>query len=171
MKTQTALLGMGLLLGSFGLFAAEPVRTDSGLVEGKTSADSKIRIFEGIPYAAPPLGDLRWKPPQPPLPWSGVRKAVTFGPRCMQTHAFSDMVFRDDGPSEDCLSVNVWTPAQNAEAKLPVMVWIFGGGFVAGGTSEPRQDGEQLAKKGVVVVSLNYRLGVLGFFSHPDLAK
>lgn len=153
------------------LSAAPTVRTASGVVAGKTSADSKVRIFEGIPYAAPPVGELRWKPAQPAAPWSGTLQATHFGPRCMQGHAFSDMVFRDNGPSENCLSLNVWAPADDAVAKLPVMVWIYGGGFVAGGTSEPRQDGERLAHKGVVVVSLNYRLGIFGFFAHPDLAK
>ena len=151
--------------------AAEPVHTESGNVEGTSSTDSKIRIFKGIPYAAPPVGDLRWRAPQPAASWSGVRQTTGFGPRCMQGHIFSDMVFRDDAPSEDCLYLNVWTPATSSDARLPVMVWIYGGGFAAGAASEPRQDGENLARKGVVVVSFNYRLGVFGFFSHPDLAK
>ncbi len=159
------------LVLSLNLFGAEPVRGANGLIAGKTSADSIIRIFEGIPYAAPPVGNLRWKAPEPAANWEGVRQATTFGPRCMQAHLYSDMIFRDNGPSEDCLSLNVWTPTANSEAKLPVMVWIYGGGFAAGASSEPRQDGEQLARKGVVVVSLNYRLGVFGFFSHPELAK
>ncbi len=159
------------LVLSLNLSGAEPVRIASGLIAGKTSADSTIRIYEGIPYAAPPVGNLRWKVPQPPANWEGVRQTTQFGPRCMQAHLFSDMIFRDNGPSEDCLSLNVWTPATDAAAKLPVMVWIYGGGFAAGASSEPRQDGEQLAKKGVVVVSLNYRLGVFGFFAHPELAK
>jgi para-nitrobenzyl esterase len=102
-------------------------------------------------------------------PWNGVREAKQFGPRPMQGSIYSDMVFRDSGPSEDCLYLNVWTPAKSAGAGLPVMVWIYGGGFHAGGTSEPRQDGGHLATKGVVVVSMNYRLGVFGFFSHPGL--
>ena len=151
--------------------AADRVRTDSGTVEGSTGASSQIRVFEGIPFAAPPVGKLRWQPPQPVLAWKGVRKADVFGSRCMQGAIFSDMVFRDPGPSEDCLYLNVWTPAKKASAKLPVMVWIYGGGFQAGAASEPRQDGENLAKKGVVVVSLNYRLGIFGFFVHPDLTK
>jgi para-nitrobenzyl esterase len=147
------------------------VRTHSGLVQGKLSADSQVRIFEGVPFAAPPVGPLRWKPPQPAPKWSGVRKATEFGARCMQGHIFGDMVFRDNGPSEDCLYLNVWTPAKFADAYLPVMVWIYGGGAVAGSGSEPRQDGENLARKGVVVVSFNYRLGVFGFFADPDLTK
>jgi para-nitrobenzyl esterase len=143
------------------------VKIDTGKIKGKS--DRSVRSFLGIPYAAPPVGDLRWKPPAPAAEWKGVRNAIAFGARCMQGPIYSDMVFRDPGPSEDCLSLNVWVPARN-EAKLPVMVWIFGGGFVAGGTSEPRQDGSNLAKQGVVVVSLNYRLGIFGFFVHPDLA-
>jgi para-nitrobenzyl esterase len=151
--------------------AANEVRTDAGVVEGARSADGKVQIFRGIPYAAPPVGALRWKDPQPVTPWKGVRKATEFGARCMQWNVFGDMVFRDAGPSEDCLYLNVWTPDASKKAKLPVMVWIYGGGFQAGATSEPRQDGENLAHKGVVVVSMNYRLGIFGFFSHPELTK
>ncbi len=150
--------------------ARSQVRTASGMVEGVTSADSQIRAFKGIPYAAPPVGKLRWQPPQPAASWQGVRKATAFGARCMQGRIFDDMVFRDDGPSEDCLTLNVWTPATSESAKLPVMVWIYGGGFQGGAASEPRQDGEHLARKGVVVVSMNYRLGIFGFFSHPELS-
>ncbi len=151
--------------------AGNTVKTDAGVVEGTVSSDAKVRIFKGIPFAAPPVGALRWKEPQPVAAWSGTRPAVEFGARCMQGPIYSDMVFRDKGPSEDCLTLNVWTPASSAKAKLPVMMWVFGGGFQAGGTSEPRQDGEMLAKKGVVVVSCNYRLGIFGFFAHPELAK
>jgi para-nitrobenzyl esterase len=120
---------------------------------------------------------LRWKAPQPAPAWTGVRKAVEFGPRCIQDKIFPDMVFRDPGPSEDCLTLNVWAPEaafagkSSQAAKLPVMFWVFGGGYMAGGTSEPRQDGGNLAPKGVVVVSCNYRLGIFGFFTHPEAAK
>jgi len=151
--------------------AGPQVPTASGTVEGTTSSDGKVRIFKGIPFAAPPVGNLRWKAPQSAAPWTGVRKATQFGARCMQGNIFGDMVFRDSGPSEDCLYLNVWVPAASAGARLPVMVWIYGGGFQAGATSEPRQDGEMLAKKGVVVVSMNYRLGLFGFYAHPELAK
>src|SRR5580698_3299311 len=158
------------LAGMTDALAAQ-VRTEAGSVEGSTSTDGQVQIFKGIPYAAPPVGALRWKEPQPVPTWSGVRKATEFGARCMQGNVFGDMVFRDAAPSEDCLYLNVWTPQASPDAKLPVMVWIYGGGFQAGATSEPRQDGEHLAHKGVVVVSMNYRLGIFGFFSHPELTK
>jgi para-nitrobenzyl esterase len=163
--------GVGVFAGLLSAATCVPaqVRTTAGMVEGSTSADRKVQIFRGIPYAAPPVGDLRWREPQPAAAWEGVRKATEFGARCMQGRIYDDMVFRDSGPSEDCLHLNVWTPAAKTGAKLPVMVWIYGGGFQAGATSEPRQDGEHLAHKGVVVVSMDYRLGIFGFFSHPGL--
>jgi para-nitrobenzyl esterase len=138
-------------------------------VRGEFTADGKVRAFKGIPYAAPPVGDLRWQPPQPAAKWKGERDATAFGARCMQAPIYEDMVFRDPGPSEDCLTLNVWTPAKAKKGSLPVMVWIYGGGFQAGGTSEPRQDGQFLAHRGVVIVSMNYRLGIFGFFVHPEL--
>lgn len=146
------------------------VKIDSGKVKGKMSADGQVRAFLGIPYAAPPVGPLRWKPPQPAAKWHSARSATSFGSHCMQPKLYTDMIFRDPGQSEDCLTLNVWTPAMKKNAKLPVMVWIYGGGFTTGGTSEPRQDGEHLAHKGVLVVSMNYRLGVFGFFALPALA-
>ncbi len=164
-----------VVLASFacaaGAQAQEKVKVASGVLEGSTSADGAIRAFKGVPFAAPPVGDLRWKAPQPVRPWKGVRSATEFGPRAMQKPIYSDMVFRDKGPSEDCLYLNVWTPAKSAKQKLPVMVWIHGGGFQAGAGSEPRQDGENLARKGVVVVNVNYRMGVFGFLAHPELTK
>ncbi len=152
-------------------FGAGPlqVATDHGKVEGAFTSDKKVIAFKGIPYAAPPVGNLRWQPPQPAAPWKGVRSAKEFGSHCYQSAAYNDMVFHDPGPSEDCLTLNVWTPANAKPASLPVMVWIYGGGFAGGGTSEGRQDGEFLPKRGVVVVSMNYRLGIFGFFAHPDL--
>jgi para-nitrobenzyl esterase len=152
------------------LFAlsAPQAKTHSGTVEGKEAGS--VHAFLGIPYAMPPVGDLRWKPPVPVAKWSGVKKATDFGSHCMQGPVYGDMVFRDPGGSEDCLTLNVWVPA-NSSKKLPVMVWIYGGGFVAGTTSEGRQDGAHLAQQGVIVVSMNYRLGVFGFFVHPELAK
>jgi len=151
-----------------GSVAAEPVKTNSGSVEGTTVAGSNVRVFKGIPFAAPPVGELRWKAPQPPASWNGVRKATEYGARCMQARIYDDMIFRDEN-SEDCLYLNVWTPAKGDTDRLPVMVWMYGGGFQAGSASEPRQDGERLATKGVVVVGFNYRLGVFGFLSHPEL--
>ena len=146
------------------------VKTHSGNVEGKEVG--KVQVFLGIPYAAPPVGDLRWKPPAPVAKWSGVNKATDFGvPLPARQRIYGDMNFRDPGGSEDCLTLNVWTPANPSSKKLPVMVWIYGGGFVAGTTSEARQDGTYLAQQGVIVVSMNYRLGVFGFLVHPELAK
>ena len=148
--------------------AAIRAETTAGTVEGFT-AESGVHIFRGVPYAAPPVRDLRWKPPQPPAPWEGVRPADRFGPQCMQQRVFGDMMFRNEGVSEDCLYLNVWTPATAAEAKLPVLVYYYGGGFVAGDGSEPRYDGESMARRGIVVVTMSYRLGVFGFFAHPEL--
>ncbi len=170
-------LPLALLL-SWGSLAAEensapsvPLTTPLGQLAGSLSTDGAVRAFKGIPYAAPPVGNLRWQPPQPAAPWQGVRDARSYPPRAMQVHTWDDMFFHDDGPSEDCLYLNVWTPSDAAPtAKLPVMVWIHGGGFIAGATSEPRQNGEALAHRDVVIVSLTYRMGVFGFFAHPELA-
>jgi para-nitrobenzyl esterase len=145
--------------------------TADGILEGVVSADGRVRTFKGIPFAAPPVGPLRWREPQPVAPWQGVRNAVEYGARPMQGRIFDDMVFHDPGPSEDCLYLNLWMPADTKQDKLPVMVWIFGGGFVAGSSSEPRQDAGNLSKKGVLVVSMNYRLGVFGFLAHPELTR
>jgi para-nitrobenzyl esterase len=147
------------------------VKTESGIVSGTLNADHTVHMFRGIPFAAPPIGELRWKPPQPSPSWKGIRKADKFGSPCLQTDVFGDIYFRDAQPSEDCLSLSIWIPAQPSVAKLPVIVWFYGGGFVAGSNSEPRYDGENLARKGVIIVSPNYRLGVFGFFSHPELTK
>jgi len=151
--------------------AAEPrAKTSNGTLEG-TTEPSGIHAYRGIPFAQPPIDDLRWQPPQPVENWSGVRNAKQFGPRCVQSPVFSDMVFRSNGMSEDCLYLNVWTPAKSSNERLPVLVYFYGGGFVAGDGSEPRYDGESMAKKGIVAVSVNYRLGVWGFLAHPDLTK
>lgn len=146
------------------------VTVSNGELEG-TLDSSGIISFKGIPFAAPPVGELRWKEPQPAVNWTGIRKADKFGPRAMQKPIFGDMGFRSDGVSEDCLYLNVWTPAKSADEKLPVLVYFYGGGFMAGDGSEPRYDGESMAKKGIVSLTVNYRLGVFGFFAHPELTK
>jgi para-nitrobenzyl esterase len=161
-----------VLAAPLALFAGASgpqVKTASGTVEGKD--EGAVRAFLGIPYAAPPVGNLRWKPPAAAASWTGVRKATEFGNHCMQGKVYGDMNFRDPGGREDCLFLNVWVPTKPSGANLPVMVWIYGGGFAAGSTSEARQDGAHLAQQGVIVVSMNYRLGVFGFFVHPELAK
>jgi para-nitrobenzyl esterase len=140
--------------------------TLSGIHDAKTGLDE----FKGIAYAAPPVGPLRWKPPQAVAAWTGTRQADRFGPRCMQSPIYSDMVFRSNGVSEDCLYLNVWTPAHGANAKLPVLVYFYGGGFSAGDGSEPRYDGASLAQRGIVTVTVNYRLDVFGFLALPELA-
>ena len=159
-----------LLVSPVGALAADRVKTANGTVEG-TTEPSGIRAYRGIPFAAPPVGELRWKEPQPVKNWEGVKAATQFGPRCMQASLFGDMVFRSNGMSEDCLYVNVWTPAKSGNERLPVLVYFFGGGFVAGDGSEPRYDGESMAKKGIVALTVNYRLGVFGFMAHPELTR
>src|SRR5271165_6753902 len=182
MKRYTlTLVLLGNLLGSCIASGqqsrAVQVRTPKGVLEGEVTADNTVRSFKGIPFAASTAGASRWKAPQPMPAWTGVKKVTEFGPRCTQALVFSDMVFRDTGPSEDCLSLNVWAPEaafagkSPDKVKLPVMFWIYGGGFMAGGTSEQRQDGGNLSTKGVIVVSCNYRLGIFGYFVHPDAAK
>src|SRR4051812_9108877 len=146
------------------------VKTANGTVEG-TLEKTGIRSFKGLPFAAPPVGDLRWKEPQPVQNWDGVRPAKAFGPRAMQAPIFGDMGFRSNGMSEDCLYLNVWTPAKNGNEKLPVLVYFYGGGFVAGDGSEARYDGESMAQKGIVALTVNYRLGVFGLLSHPELTQ
>ena len=146
-------------------------RTANGLVEGFAAPESSIRVFRGIPFAEPPVGELRWQPPQPVRNWAGVRRADQFGPRAMQLPMFGDMGFRSNGVSEDCLYLNVWTPAKSDAERLPVLVYFYGGGNMAGDGSEPRYDGEALARRGIVTLTVNYRLSVFGFFAHPELTK
>ena len=141
-----------------------------GRLAGATTA-SGIHEFKGIPYAAPPVGERRWREPQPAAKWTNVRPATQFGPRAMQLPLFGDMNFRSNGVSEDCLYLNVWTGAETTREKRPVLVYFYGGGFVAGDGSEPRYDGESLAKQGIVTVTVNYRLGIFGFMAHPELTK
>ncbi len=149
--------------------AALQVKIANGMLEGVN--ESGIRTFKGIPFAQPPVGELRWKEPQPVRNWEGVRKADKFGPRAMQRAVFGDMGFRSNGLSEDCLYLNVWTPATSSGEKLPVLVYFYGGGFIAGDGSEGRYDGESMARKGIVAITVNYRLTVFGFLAHPELTK
>jgi para-nitrobenzyl esterase len=165
-----ASIAPGLLAGAH----ADPltVKISQGKVHGKLINNGKVRAFLGLPYAAPPVGDLRWKAPEPPAKWKGKREATGYGARCMQANAFPDMVFQDAGESEDCLYLNVFTPADaKPKSKLPVMFWIHGGGYSAGSASEPRHDGDYLPLKGVVLVTINYRLGVFGFLATSELAR
>jgi YhcH/YjgK/YiaL family protein len=151
---------------------ADRVKTANGIVESTVPPKDGVRSFKGIPFAQPPVGDLRWREPQPVKDWSGTRNADTFGPTCMQRLSpNADYWFRGNGMSEDCLYLNVWTPATSGREKLPVLVYIFGGGFQNGDGSERRYDGERMARKGIVAVSLNYRTNVFGFFVHPELTK
>jgi para-nitrobenzyl esterase len=145
----------------------DTIKTESGEVQG-TIQDS-VLSFKGIPFAAPPVGDLRWKAPQPAAHWSGVRKANQYGHDCMQLPFPGDAAPLGTPPAEDCLVLNIWEPANRTSAKLPVMVWIYGGGFVNGGSSPAVYDGSQFARQGIVFVSFNYRLGRFGFFAHPAL--
>jgi len=169
--TSLLLLFAVAILAAQRACADDIVTIESGKLKGSSDTGRSVRIFRGIPFAAPPVGDLRWKAPQPPKPWTGVRSADKFGPACLQTDVFGDIYFRDAQPSEDCPNLNIWLPANAPRKNLPVFVWFYGGGFVAGANSEPRYDGENLARKGVIVVEPNYRLGVFGFFSYPQLLK
>jgi len=146
------------------------IRISNGAIQGTTS-QSGVRSYQGIPFAQPPVGNLRWKEPQPAKNWEGVLKADHFGPNGMQKPVFGDMGFRSSAMSEDCLYLNVWTPAKSPTEKLPVLVYFYGGGYVAGDGSERRYDGEAMAKTGIVALTVNYRLGVFGFLSHPELTK
>jgi para-nitrobenzyl esterase len=173
-RRVSSLAFCGALLSFSAMASADPltVKTAQGKVHGKLLNDGKVRAFLGIPYAAPPQGELRWKAPAPPLPRKGLRDATSYGARCMQAPVFSDMVFQDGGQSEDCLFLNVFTPATaKPKSKLPVMFWIHGGGYAGGSASEPRHDGDFLPAKDVVLVTINYRLGVFGFLATADLAR
>jgi para-nitrobenzyl esterase len=165
-------VGAGIAMcGSHAALAADNapvVSIDSGKLRGEATAG--VAAFKGIPFAQPPVGALRWRPPQAPTAWRDTRAAVSYGPDCMQVPFPGDAAPLGVTPAEDCLYLNVWTPARVAGRKLPVMVWIYGGGFVNGGSSPPVYDGSAFARDGVVLVSFNYRLGSFGFFAHPALS-
>jgi para-nitrobenzyl esterase len=174
LKWTCALAVAGLALGLSAAANADPLtmKTAQGKAQGKTINDGKVKAFLGLPYAAPPVGDLRWKAPEPAAKWKGARDATKFGAHCAQGRVFDDMVFQDAGPSEDCLFLNVYAPADSTnKSKLPVMFWIHGGGYSGGASSEPRHNGDFMPLKGVVLVTINYRLGVFGFLATSDLAK
>ncbi|HYI76713.1 MAG TPA: carboxylesterase family protein, partial [Chryseolinea sp.] len=147
------------------------VKVENGIIEGLYDTRTGLQHYFGIPFAKPPIGILRWREPQPVENWKGVLSTKNFGPKPVQAIVFGDMKSRASGMSEDCLYLNVWTPAKRNTAGLPVLVYFYGGGFVAGDGSEPRYDGASMAKKGIVVVTVNYRLNIFGFFSHPELTK
>jgi para-nitrobenzyl esterase len=192
-------LALFAIAGATAALAAidQPVKLDTGSVSGEAGKNFEVRVFKGIPYAAPPVGELRWAPPQPALKWEGVRAADRFGNSCMQAARGGRGGGRGRGAapspgpaagapgpapaargpatgpanSEDCLFLNVWTAAKSPSEKRPVMVWLHPGGYTSGSGSTPATDGENLAMKGAVVVTINYRLGIFGFFAHPELTK
>ena len=170
LRTGSAVLAAALMLGTaLPAQAAGPeVRVESGRLRG--AERDGVRAFLGIPFAAPPLGDLRWRAPQPAPRWTGLREATGYGHDCMQKIFPEDAAPLATTPSEDCLYLNVWRPAR-ASGPLPVLVWIYGGGFVNGGSSPPTYSGAELARRGIMVVSFNYRLGRFGTFAHPSLTR
>lgn len=161
-----------LFLFAPALALADSLRVEQGLLSGGTGKNPETRVYRGIPFAAPPVGELRWKPPQPPASWKGVREAKEFGNACWQTPypaAYAIYQAKLPAMSEDCLYLNIWTTAKSEKDRLPVMLWIHGGGFTRGAGSLPSYDGENLARKGAVIVTINYRLTVFGFYAHPAL--
>ena len=153
------------------------IKVDGGFISGTVNKDKDIQIFKGIPFAAPPVGDLRWKAPQPVIPWTGTRACSGFGASPMQAPPVpfsmwtTEFLIPKEPISEDCLTLNIWTGAKSANEQRPVLVWIYGGGFVSGGSACPIYDGEAMAKKGIIFVSINYRVGIFGFFAHPELTR
>ena len=167
---RKASLFVAALVACATLHAAlpDPVKIDSGLVSGVEGTSPDIRAYKGIPFAAPPVGNLRWREPQPVAKWEGVRKADQFSAACMQVGKprEGELPF-----SEDCLYLNIWTAAKSAAERRPVMMWLFGGGMLTGNAARPSFYGDELAKKGVIVVTINYRVGLMGAFAHPELTK
>src|ERR1019366_6912477 len=161
---------------SWSAAAAAPVRIETGAVDGVPAADPSVTVYRGIPFAAPPVGDLRWRPPEAAAAWQGGRKADGFTAACIQDPVrslgpWTEEYMHQGDYSEDCLYLNVWTASNPAGVKRPVFVWIYGGAFTGGSTAVALYDGEALARKGLVVVTMNYRVGVLGFLAHPELTK
>lgn len=170
MKKQffITLAAMFLTIGASAQDAPQ-AQTGSGILEGIN--ESGIKVFKGVPFAAPPVGNLRWAVPQPVQKWDGIRKADEFGPNPMQENVFGDMMFGTKKMSEDCLYLNIWTPAKTMDEKLPVFIYFNGGGLMAGSGSEPRYAGLSMARRGIVAITANYREGIFGFFAHPQLSK
>ncbi len=172
MKARLMFLSFAVLLASCtrpSPALSDQVTIETGTLKGVTQ--DGVTAFKGVPYAAPPVGDLRWQPPQPAADWSGIRDASAYGPDCKQLPFPGDAAPLGVESSEDCLYTNVWRPAEPASEKLPVMIWFYGGGFVNGGSSPSVYDGSPFARDGVILVSFNYRLGRFGFFAHPALTK
>jgi para-nitrobenzyl esterase len=174
MKSLNVLLSVCILFASLILsHGQEIVKTKSGRLSGASA--NGVFIFKGIPFAAPPVGELRWQAPQPVKPWKGILECKNFGPSPMQSNPVPFRMWTQEfiAPakplSEDCLYLNVWTPSVSPAQKLPVLVWIYGGGFVSGSAACPIYDGEEIAKMGIVYVAINYRVGVFGFMAHPEL--
>ena len=181
-KLPLAFIASCLLITTSSFFlpstnALDKIKVEGGLISGTTNQSGDVHIYRGIPYAAPPIGDLRWKAPQPVQSWSGVKACNKFSASPMQASPapFSmwseEFLIPKEPISEDCLYLNVWTGASSSKEKRPVLVWIYGGGFASGGSAVPIYDGEAMAKKGIVFVSINYRVGIFGFFAHPELTK
>ncbi|MEP7145362.1 MAG: carboxylesterase family protein, partial [Ferruginibacter sp.] len=163
---KTLALGIFLIVIASKFLMAQqpaPVKVANGMLQG--IYENGLTVYKGIPFAAPPVGNLRWKAPQPAAKWGGILMAEKFAPGAMQG------INPPSGKSEDCLYLNVWSPAKSANEKLPVLVWIYGGGFAVGYTSDPMYNGGNLAKKGVILISIAYRVGQLGFLAHPELSK
>lgn len=168
MKRLFNLLTWFLIVGS--MYAQNPqIKTADGILEGVE--ESGVKIFKGVPFAAPPVGNLRWKAPQPVVKWNGIHKANQYGANPMQQPVFGDMNFGTKEMSEDCLYLNIWTPAKTMTEKLPVLIYFNGGGLMAGSGSEPRYAGLSMARKGIISITANYREGIFGFFAHPQLSK
>lgn len=162
-------LSLAFLLPMMGTMAQTQVKTAEGILEGKDL--SGIKVFKGVPFAAPPVGNLRWKAPQPAKHWDDVREAKEYGPNPMQEPLFGDMNFGTKVNSEDCLYLNIWTPAKTMKEHLPVLIYFNGGGLMAGSGSEARYAGDAMARKGIISITANYREGIFGFFAHPQLSK
>ena len=174
-RSFLVLMSFGVLALSSSAIAAvtDPVKVEQGLLAGTSGSSADVRVYRGVPFAAPPVGDLRWKAPQPAAKWQGVRQATEFSNACWQTpYPAAAAIYQAKLPplSEDCLYLNIWTPAKNAKDRLPVMVWIHGGGFTRGFSGTSSYNGEVLARKGAVIVTINYRLGIFGFFAHHELS-